>query len=856
MSNTVGEAKLIIVPEFDRKRTKELGTVIKDEFSDAWRNSGIRRQGRRLIGEMRDGIIDESSKILAGGVLSSVGLSFVEELGAPLEQIETKVATVFGDTRDEIEAWAANNAHSFGLTRRELLKVSADFADLIVPMGATREQAESMTEQVVGLAGALSEWTGGERSAAEVAHILSSAMLGEREALKGLGISIREAEVQQRALAIAQADGRDQVTQLDRALATQQLIFAKSKDAQRAFAEGSDTLARRQAEARAKLAETREELTEALVPAVSVMADQLSKFAGGVNTATQFLTHHVETLMVLGATVGGGFLTAKLGLAAASMSRFVVEMKQAIEAAGGLRSAISQMSKFNFAAAGVGAALGVATFAVIKWRKAQQQARERVERLTESLRTQAGTISVLADGWEDYIAQQSEFAKNNQIDDLRRLNMTFGDLQDVVTGGTDGLRRFIKAAVDAGEISLKSGVTVDQLAENFDNLEITADGVRDGWVRLADGNTDLLDSLEQTIEATAEATRKDLERIAVMDGIPGVIRQQVDELLAAKMSTVDFVAAWEQLRPTVEKYTSAADDATGSTGDMADTMGDAADETASLSDEVDQLRDALDDLFGAQQDVDEATLDLLDKFDKLTEAAAEAEGQTSIYTESGRRLTERARDAASAMRDLTLAELANGESLDMVREKQDRRIDRLRRELEQAGFTRSEIEDLIDTYALVPDEVATDIIANHEDADTAVSEFRRRLDELDGRTVAVSIAMQPGHGHPSGVATDIAPSSTVVLPPPPDTLRRRARGGLVRGGHPAIVGEVPGQDELVLPIARPADLMALVKAFGGDDRPRIQVGDINVTVTGGDVDPWQVAREVRDTIVRLEAAHR
>ena len=63
-------------------------------------------------------------------------------------------------------------------------------------------------------------------------------MLGEREQLKSLGISINQAEVDARVLANQQKGLTYATEQQAKAVATQQLIYEKSEDAQTAFEEG------------------------------------------------------------------------------------------------------------------------------------------------------------------------------------------------------------------------------------------------------------------------------------------------------------------------------------------------------------------------------------------------------------------------------------------------------------------------------------------------------------------------------------------------------------------------------------------------------------------------------------------
>ena len=190
-------------------------------------------------------------------------------MAAKLEQMETKATTVFGDQKGLVESWAKTNAAAMGLTSRQAVGLSADFADLLIPMGFTRKSAAEMSTKVVGLSGALSQWSAGQYDASQVADILAKAMLGEREGLKALGISISEADVKAQLL----ADGTDKLTgnalQQAKAQATQTLIFAKSTDAQAAFAKGGDTLLGKQAVLGAKFSEVTESIAAGLTPALS-----------------------------------------------------------------------------------------------------------------------------------------------------------------------------------------------------------------------------------------------------------------------------------------------------------------------------------------------------------------------------------------------------------------------------------------------------------------------------------------------------------------------------------------------------------------------------------------------------------
>lgn len=214
--------------------------------------------------------------LVAGGFVVGAALtqlpgmfSGIASGAATLEQNARKAQIVFGDSLGTVESWASTAASGMGLTNQEAVTLAAGMADLLVPMGFSREQAAGMSTDTLNLAGALSEWSGGTTSASEAADILAGAMLGEYDALKGLGIGLSAAEVAQRAADNA-AKGLTFATEDQaNAFATQQLIMEKSKDAQVAFATSTDDVASRQAEASAQMATAGERMQNALLPAVS-----------------------------------------------------------------------------------------------------------------------------------------------------------------------------------------------------------------------------------------------------------------------------------------------------------------------------------------------------------------------------------------------------------------------------------------------------------------------------------------------------------------------------------------------------------------------------------------------------------
>ncbi len=241
-----------------------------------------------VIGKVEGGLGGLGRTAATAGKVAAAGLGVVAvggvalgkqvlDLGAKLTAWRQKTATVFEGSAQDIRAWADKNNETFGLTDDELAGLAASFGDLLKPMGFTSDQAAAMAKDVIGLSGALSEWSGGTRSAAEVSEILSKAMLGERDGLKELGISISEADVAGRLAAKGQEKLTGAALEQAKAVATQELIFEKSTDAQKAYAEGGNKALRASNKLKAGFAELKERIAGGLLPVAISLAETFGK---------------------------------------------------------------------------------------------------------------------------------------------------------------------------------------------------------------------------------------------------------------------------------------------------------------------------------------------------------------------------------------------------------------------------------------------------------------------------------------------------------------------------------------------------------------------------------------------------
>lgn len=281
------------------KKIQEAKPILEDHkkqlrgIADA--NDQIQAKGSKMV-NFAASIFTVSAVAEFGAAVFRAGKE-LGQIAIAQEALAKKASTVLGPSLDSVTASAERHAAAMGLTTSQYVNAATSAADLLIPMGFQRDAAAQISTEMVNLSGALSEWTGGQRSSTEVSDILTKSLLGEREELKGLGISISEADVQQRLAANGMKNATGQALEQAKAMATLQLITEKSADAQTAYANGADSNARKVAQLTARFDDMKERLANFLLPVFDtilnvldeaghgfqIFVDNVSEFFGGKN---------------------------------------------------------------------------------------------------------------------------------------------------------------------------------------------------------------------------------------------------------------------------------------------------------------------------------------------------------------------------------------------------------------------------------------------------------------------------------------------------------------------------------------------------------------------------------------------
>lgn len=286
----------------------------EDKLSKAFdrveKNAGKMSQGVSTASDDMEKKSSKSSMALRGAMaagaagiagFAAAGASSLLEMGKSLTAMDVKAKTVFQGQLPVIQNWAEANRKAFGASSREVVGMAASMTDLLKPMGFTTQQATEMSMKMLDLSGALSRWSGGTKTAAEVSDLLADAMLGETDGLKALGIAISAADVQARIALKGQQDLEGAARAQAEAVATQELILEKSTDAQAAWANGGKEAAEAQNGAASSIQESMENLAIAAQPLIEFATKILSTFM-------EWAANNPAIVTAIGATVAAIWL--------------------------------------------------------------------------------------------------------------------------------------------------------------------------------------------------------------------------------------------------------------------------------------------------------------------------------------------------------------------------------------------------------------------------------------------------------------------------------------------------------------------------------------------------------------------
>lgn len=258
---------------FGRTFEKLLVRITGDE-SDFTKS--VRRADRAV-----DRITRSAGRLALGmgavGAASAAAGAKIFQIGSDALETQSKFDTVFGESREHVQDFLDDFGVMAGLSKSTAQEITATTGAIVQGFGFAQEESAAFAEEIVRLSGDLGSFN--NIPTAEVAQAIQSALAGEREAIKRLGIVLRQADVDERALLMTRKDSVSELTQQEKATATLALITEKAGVAVGDLARTQDSAANRAKQIRARFRNIVEDFSRRMIPALEQILPLLEELA-------------------------------------------------------------------------------------------------------------------------------------------------------------------------------------------------------------------------------------------------------------------------------------------------------------------------------------------------------------------------------------------------------------------------------------------------------------------------------------------------------------------------------------------------------------------------------------------------
>ena len=210
-----------------------------------------------------------------------IGVKKVFDLGSALEETGSKFATVFGpESAAQVQGFLDGFANKAGLTNVQAQGLVSTTGAIAQGLGFSQKASAGFAQDIVKLSADLSSFN--NIPTEEVLMGVNSALTGEREQMKRLGIVIQEADVQAKAFAQTGKSNAKMLTQQEKATATLALITEKAGVAVGDLDRTQGSAANVARRLMAQFKDLRDAIANALMPAfrsfLRTMEDNAAKF--------------------------------------------------------------------------------------------------------------------------------------------------------------------------------------------------------------------------------------------------------------------------------------------------------------------------------------------------------------------------------------------------------------------------------------------------------------------------------------------------------------------------------------------------------------------------------------------------
>ena len=453
--------------------------------------------------EARGGIkgFGDSLSKLAGPALIAAGAAagaFAVKLGvdavnaaSDLAETQNKVGVIFGQSSEQMLAFADDAVTALGQTREQALEGAATFAQFGKSAGISGQSLVDFSSELVTLSADLASFN--NSSPDEAINAIGSALRGEAEPMRKFGVLLDDATLKAKALEMGIYDGTGSLTQQQKVLAAHQVILSQTTDAQGDFARTSDGLANTQRILSAAVEDAKAEIGEGLVDAI----ESATKAMGGSQGMASIIGNTAEKVGNL--TRGIGVLVgqlAELETQSGDTEEETTNLAESIFSVINMNPIIKQYTLLGGALIGLGESADEAARAI-------GNAYDSTIAMAQAARIAAAELKISNGNLADS-AYDSGIAALKQADRIARLTKILGHAPGYIApveDGLDDLTRSTGSAADATdkltEKQQKLIALNEDVAESYSN---TADKLNTRMAKLNE-NLGILGSMQDKLTA-------------------------------------------------------------------------------------------------------------------------------------------------------------------------------------------------------------------------------------------------------------------------------------------------------------------------------------------------------------------
>jgi len=247
---------------------------------------------RRSSGLATDIVRKQLQAFLAGGTAIMVGKQLLQlgrdsiTAASDAEEAGAKFRQVFGDlsegVRENLEVMAKTNRRSV----YDLVDFASTLQDTFVPLGFAREQAADFSQTIVQLGVDIAAFS--NKADADVIQNLTSAIVGNHEAVRSYGIVLTETVLKQELARMGAENLTGAALEMAKAQARVNIIMRASADAQGAAVREADSYSNTLKAWDAAVQDLKVSLGTGLLPAMTSITEAAVGMASTLNAPGQF----------------------------------------------------------------------------------------------------------------------------------------------------------------------------------------------------------------------------------------------------------------------------------------------------------------------------------------------------------------------------------------------------------------------------------------------------------------------------------------------------------------------------------------------------------------------------------------